>query len=163
MKRKQTEKELPAYADEIIRTEEYRRMKQYRHHIKGSVYDHSLKVAYLCDRHHRRFKMKTTRRELLRGALLHDYYLYDWHDIRGARRYLHGFVHAGRALENALARYPDLTPIEQDMILRHMFPLIPIPPKTAAGWLLCFYDKVATLSDYFGENKWKKRADDMQR
>ena len=53
--------------------------------------------------------------------------------------------------------------IEQDMILRHMFPLIPIPPKTAAGWLLCFYDKVAALSDYFGENKWKKRADDMQR
>lgn len=38
-----------------------------------------------------------------------------------------------------------------------MFPLTPIPPQTKAGWLLCFYDKVAAVSDYLSENKWKLR------
>jgi uncharacterized protein len=47
--------------------------------------------------------------------------------------------------------------MEEDMILRHMFPLTPVPPRTKAGWLLCLYDKIAALSDYFGENRWKKK------
>ena len=147
---------------DIVRSEDYRGMRQYRHHIKGSVYDHSLKAAYLCYRHHRRFRSKTELSQLLRGALLHDYYLYDWHDKSTSHRF-HGFTHPRRALKNALRRYPDLTGTEQDMILRHMFPLTPVPPRTAAGWLLCFYDKVAAVSDYFGENKWREKHPDEKR
>ena len=138
---------------DIIRSEEYDSMKNYRHHIKGSVYDHSVKVAYLRYRHHKRFGTKTDLEKFIRGALLHDYYLYDWHDRNPAHRF-HGFTHPKCALENALVRYPDLTGTERDMILHHMFPLTPAPPRTKAGWLLCFYDKAAALSDYFGENKW---------
>ena len=37
----------------------------------------------------------------------------------------------------------------------HMFSLTPMPPTTIAGWLICFYDKVAAISDRFGENKWE--------
>lgn len=148
-------KEFYGLIRDIIASEEYIGMKRYKHHVKGSVYDHSIKVAYLCYKHHKRFGTKTPLREFVRGALLHDYYLYDWHD---KEHKFHGFTHPRRALENALAKYPDLTHRERDMIRRHMFPLTPIPPRTKAGWLICFYDKVAAVSDYCGKNKWKCRA-----
>ena len=134
---------------EIVRSEEFRAMKSYRHHIKSNIFDHSVKVAYLCYRHHKRFHPKIPLRELVRGALLHDYYLYDWHDKRPSYRFVHGFVHPKKAFQNALSHYPDLTRAERDMIRRHMFPLTVIPPTTQAGWLICFYDKIAAISDYW--------------
>ena len=76
---------------------------------------------------------------------------------------MHGFKHPKRALKNAMDKYPDLTDNEKDMIGRHMFPLTILPPKTRAGWILCFYDKVAAVSDYLGENKWKEREKDIKK
>ncbi|MBE6658486.1 MAG: HD domain-containing protein [Ruminococcaceae bacterium] len=134
---------------DILQTEEFRNMKNYKHHIRGNLYDHSVKTAYLCYRHHRRFRLKSDIGEVVRGALLHDFYLYDLHD-KSTRRKFHWFRHPEKALQNALRKYPDLTPSQRDMIRRHMFPLTPIPPRTKAGWLICFYDKVAAVSDRFG-------------
>ena len=137
----------------IVGSEEFCRMRQYKHHLHGSTYDHSIKVAYLCYRYYQKHPGKVNLNELIRGALLHDYFLYDRHDksnrVNGLK---HGFTHPKRALENAVNAYPDLTETEQDMIRRHMFPLTPIPPRTRCGWLLCFYDKVAAVGDYCGKH-----------
>ncbi|MBQ8342355.1 MAG: HD family phosphohydrolase [Clostridia bacterium] len=142
---------------DIVKTDEFLQMKHYKHHVKGSVYDHSVKVAYLCYLHHKRFGTKIDLAEFVRGALLHDYYLYDWHDMAPGRR-LHLFTHPKAALKNATEHYPELTAVQRDMIRSHMFPITPHTlPKTKAGWLICFYDKVAAFSDYFGKNKWKMR------
>lgn len=150
------DKEFYRLIRDIVKSEAFRGTKKHKHHVKGSVYDHSLKVAYLCYRHHKRFRSKTDLSELVRGAMLHDYYLYDWHDKDPQHKY-HGFTHPRHALRNAAEHYPDLSPMQRDMIARHMFPLTPIPPKTRGGWIICFYDKVAAISDYLGKNKWKKR------
>lgn len=147
-------KEFISYIRDITRSEEFRKMKNYKHHINGSVYDHSVKVAYLCYKHHKRFGLKMDIKEFVRGALLHDYYLYNLHDKSTSRRF-HWFKHPGCALKNALKKYPALTDTQQDMIKHHMFPITPMPPSTKAGWILCFYDKVAAVSDCFGKNKWK--------
>ncbi len=145
-----------ALVGDILATPEFIRMKGYRHHICGTLYDHSLKVAYLCYRHHRLFGLRTDLRELLRGALLHDYYLYDLHGD-GRPHPLHWWRHAGRALKNATARYPELTARQRDMIAHHMFPVTPVPPLTAAGWLVCLYDKVAAVDDRFGGRCRRRR------
>ena len=150
------EREFFALTRDMRRSHQFRAMRKYRHHVKGSVYDHTLKAAYLCYRHHKRFGGKIPLDEFVRGAMLHDYYLYDWHDRLSGHR-LHCFTHPRTALHNALTDYPTLTAAQQDMILRHMFPLIPSPPRTAAGWLLCLYDKIAAISDYLGKNRWKLR------
>ncbi len=65
---------------EVVRTPEFAAMKQTNHHIRSNLYDHSLKVAFLCYLHHKRHRMSGDVTELVRGALLHDYYLYDPHD-----------------------------------------------------------------------------------
>ena len=145
-------KEFQNLIQKIISSKEYQTMKHHRHHVKSNTFDHSVKVAYLCFRHHKRFHMKMDLEELIRGALLHDYYLYDWHDKAPSHRF-HGFTHPKRALSNALRKYPNLTRTERDMIRRHMFPLTLIPPKTKGGWLICLYDKIAAISDYLGKEQ----------
>lgn len=43
---------------DIIRTDVFRKMKSYKHHVNGNLFLHSLKVAYLCYMHHKQKKMK---------------------------------------------------------------------------------------------------------
>lgn len=148
------EKEFIVLIRKIVRSKEFCKMKHYKHHVKGTLYDHSVKVAYLCYKHHKRFRMKIDVKEFVIGALLHDYYLYDLHGD-GVPHKLHWFQHAGCALRNALNKYPSLTATQQDMIKRHMFPITPKPPSTKEGWILCFYDKVAAVSDRFGKKRKK--------
>lgn len=147
-------KEFVSFARDILHSKEFQKMKTYRHHVKGTLYDHSIKVAYLCYRHHKRFGSQNELKELVRGALLHDYYLYDLHDGTRSHRF-HWFRHPGCALQQALAHYPSLTHTQQDMIKHHMFPLTVVPPTTQGGWLVCFYDKIAAISDRFGRKTRK--------
>jgi len=143
------EKEFISIIKAIALTPEFRKMKAYKHHIKGNLYEHCLKVAYLCYKHHKKHTLKIDITEFVQAALLHDYYLYDLHGD-GQRHTFHWFKHPKTALENALKKYPNLTKIQKDMIKNHMFPLTLIPPSTKEGWIICFYDKIAAINDRFG-------------
>ena len=89
--------------------------------------------------------MEHSRRDLVRGALLHDYFLYDWHDKyhRDIKR-LHGFYHPGIALRNAMKEY-ELTKREQDIIKKHMWPLTVIPPLCREAWIVTMADKYCSM------------------
>lgn len=158
MKRKTEEiqllKEFVSIVRDILHLDEFKRMKKYRHHVKGSLYDHSVKVAFLCFKHHKKFGLKTDIVDFVRGAMLHDFYLYDLHGENSSHKF-HWFRHPNAALKNAMEKFSPLTYTQRDMIKHHMFPLTPVPPTTKAGWLVCFYDKIAAISDRFGENKWE--------
>ena len=54
---------------DIITTEEFCKMKGYKHHLHGSTYDHSIRVAYLCYQHYKKAKSNVNIKELIRGAL----------------------------------------------------------------------------------------------
>lgn len=82
---------------------------------------------------------------LIKGALLHDYFLYDWHNKEQSPG-LHGFKHPYIALKNAEEDY-DLNDIEKNIILRHMFPLVPIPPRCKEAWIVCVADKYCALGE----------------
>lgn len=142
----------------IIDSEEFKTMANHRHHIQVSTYEHCLKVAYLCYRYHIKHNSKVNIKELVRAALLHDYFLYDRIDkttVKPKNRFVHVFCHPSIALNNATAQYR-LSIQEQDAIRKHMFPIVPIPPTSKCGWLVCFYDKVAAVGDYFNREKWKQ-------
>lgn len=85
------------------------------------------------------------RASLLRGALLHDYFLYDWHDPDPSHR-LHGFRHPFFALARAEEDF-ELTPRERNIIVRHMFPLVPVPPTCREAWIVCLADKWCALRE----------------
>jgi len=50
------------------------------------------------------------------------------------------------AWENARRDY-DLGPTEEDIIRHHMFPVVPIPPRTAEGWIVTAADKACALTE----------------
>jgi uncharacterized protein len=110
-----------AIASPLINQAEYQSMKNYRAHGQVSVYDHSLFVAERAYLYAKKRHLDLDYTSLVRGALLHDYYLYDWHKKHKGHR-LHGFCHPAWALHNALLAY-DLNPTERDIIRNHMFPL----------------------------------------
>lgn len=63
--------------------DEQGRMKytqRYMQHSDISVYKHCISVAYTSVELAERFSLNVNRKELIRGALLHDYFLYDWHE-----------------------------------------------------------------------------------
>jgi uncharacterized protein len=89
---------------------------------------------------------------LLRGALLHDYFLYDWHTPDASHR-LHGFHHPKKALENAQNDLR-LTQKEADIIAHHMFPLTPKPPRCREAVAVCLVDKGCSLYETLFRNTY---------
>ena len=92
-----------------------------------------------------RVGLRVDRASLLRGALLHDYFLYDWHDPQNGHR-LHGFSHPYMACRNAEVDF-DLTPCERNIIRHHMFPFVPVPPTCREAWIVCMADKWCALRE----------------
>lgn len=130
-----------------------RRMDAITQHGDTSCLMHTFAVAYYSMRLAEKLHIKINERELLRGALLHDYFLYDWHDTKGHR--LHGFTHPGAALKNAERDF-NLSSRERDIIRKHMFPLTPKPPATRESWLVCCVDKWCSLCETFSrENSYR--------
>ena len=118
-------------------------------HGSVTVYDHvcavaraSLAVADALSR----VGVRVARDELLRGALLHDYFLYDWHEKEAWHRF-HGLRHPFFARANAEQDFPDLTARERNIIERHMFPLVVLPPTCREAWIVCLADKAVALRE----------------
>ena len=108
----------------------------YQHGVV-TTFAHSIRVAclsvWLADRLH--LWNRVDLRSLIRAALLHDYFLYDWHDWDNGTHRLHGFAHGETAMRNAIRDFK-LNQIERDSIEHHMFPLTPYPSKYIEGYLV---------------------------
>lgn len=130
---------------EILESENMLREKQFKQHGNISVYSHSKRVAVMSLLLADLLCIRVNRRAMLRGALLHDYFLYDWHDKDPSHR-LHGFSHADTALKNA-SRDFELDEIEKDVIRSHMFPLNLRPPKYRESIMVCVADKISALDE----------------
>ncbi len=127
---------------EVCRQSRILQSVHYIQHGSTSVFRHSVAVAYVSFWIVRSLRLAVEARTLIRGALLHDYFLYDWHEKDDSHKW-HGFYHAGKALRNAMEDF-ELNEVEQDMIRRHMFPLNPVPPRHVESWVLCIADKICS-------------------
>lgn len=114
-------------------------------HGDTSVLEHSVAVTAHCAVIARTLRIPVDERALMRGALLHDYFLYDWHVPDPSHR-LHGFTHPGCACENAVRDF-GIGPVEQSMVRHHMFPLTPAPPNCREGVILCIADKIVATRE----------------
>jgi uncharacterized protein len=124
---------------DIIDNPEYQKLKEIKHHDKD-IYSHNLKVAWVSYLTAKKLKLHV--KEMVRGALLHDFFLYDWR-VKGAKdEFLpHGFTHPFVARKNSERVFGHLTPIEMDIIIKHMWPLTIVPPRYPESFLVSFIDK----------------------
>ena len=153
MRKKQIgDEKLMRYANDILNSEGMQYGKTNKHHGEVSVYSHSVDVALISIKIAEKLHIKVDEKSLVRGALLHDYYLYDWHEPSDDHK-LHGFSHARTALINASNDFI-LNDIEKDIIEKHMFPLNLPLPRYRESILVCVADKISATKDYSRQMGW---------
>lgn len=130
---------------DILEHPAFQSMDQYIQHGGTTCLEHCLRVSYMSYLICRRKGLHFC--EAARGGLLHDLFLYDWHvHGRETGEHFHGFTHPRTALENA-EKYFSLTERERNLILRHMWPLTPLPPKYREGYVVIYADKLCSLEE----------------
>ena len=147
--------ELKKYAEDILNSANFQRTKEHIQHGNMTVNEHCINVAKTSLMIKKKLHITCNQRDLVRDALLHDYFLYDWHkkDLKNPHK-LHGFYHPGRALRNAKKEYV-LTKRQEDIIKKHMWPLTVVPPMCREAWIVTAADKYCSLMETFRLHKGK--------
>ena len=121
-------RELWKYAGDILDSSNFINTRNHIQHGNMSVNEHCISVAMTSLTIKDKLHIKCNKKDLIRGALLHDYFLYDWHEKNVNEPHgLHGFYHPGIALRNAKREYK-ITRIQEEIIKKHMWPLTVVPP-----------------------------------
>lgn len=148
---------LRRYGKDLLEDSRFAVLKTFIQHGNVTVYEHCIHVALCAIRINKWLGVKCRPRDLIRGALLHDYFLYDWHkgdDPKNIHPKLHGFYHPGIALNNATKDF-HLSEREKDIIKKHMWPLTFFPPRCREAWVVCMADKYASTLETLKLKKGK--------
>lgn len=129
-------------------------LKQHVQHMKGSRYAHCYEVAYYTYVLSKRLGLDYI--SATRGAMLHDFYFYDWRNkgVEGQKRF-HAYRHPRIALHNAIENF-ELNEVEKDIILKHMWPLTIRLPRFSESYIVTLVDKYCATKEFFRFLKHKK-------
>jgi len=147
------ETEFTNIARPLLERLEVAKLSQCEHHRGKTRLEHVKEVAYLSFLWSKRLSLESE--EIVRGALLHDLFYYDWL-YEGPR--LHGFRHHNIALKNA-RKITRLTEKEEDIIKKHMWPLTIVPPRYMESFVVSLVDTYCSTRDYLSVNKHSKSAE----
>jgi uncharacterized protein len=137
------------YARDIMDHELFLRGKHIFSHGAVSIYEHSVAVARYAfgiaekqARKHPALDMRC----VVRAALLHDFFLYEWH-IPGLRYVLHGWAHPAIAARKAREVF-GIGDKEYSCIRTHMWPwTFWRLPRCREGWIISLADKIVALRE----------------
>lgn len=134
---------LSAVCD-IVAIDEYQQLKNFTHHYYTTRYQHCLNVAWYSYLMAKKAHLDAI--SCARGAMLHDFYLYDTHiDKKYSKKHMQ--THPKIALQNA-QKYFSLNPIEIDCIVHHMWPRVKSRPVTKEGYIVTIADKYAASLEF---------------
>ena len=122
----------------ILEIEEFRKLNNIRHHGITRL-DHSLRVAYYSYLVTKFLRLNYY--EVTQAALLHDFFL---DEVDDENMIIKLIKHPNIALSNT-KKYFDLTPMQEDIIKKHMFPVTIIPPLYLESWIVDIVDDIAAI------------------
>jgi len=152
--RKPQEEEYYKIVNDILANPEFLKLENYYHH-NSSIFEHAKMVSYIAYRICKLLKLDYV--SGARGGLLHDFFLYDWrtHDEPDLHKEKnHGLEHPGIALSNSMKHF-QLSKIEKDIIIKHMWPLTIAPPRYYESFIVSFVDKYVASVEFIDEYKRK--------
>ncbi|MCR5349167.1 MAG: HD family phosphohydrolase [Bacilli bacterium] len=142
---------LIQYGSEITQDPRFLALKDRVHHYNSNLYDHCVAVTLCALEVAKDLQIKVDPGSLVRGCLLHDYFLYDCH-AKG-HPWFHMTRHGMMAAQNAMRDF-GINPVEADMIANHMWPLHPFRfPLCIEGWILTLADKKVSVKERFTKKK----------
>ncbi|MBQ5330147.1 MAG: HD domain-containing protein [Oscillospiraceae bacterium] len=138
--------EYLSYVNDLLASPVVQKMDTFTQHGTTTTLDHCLNVSFYnflaCK------MLGLNARAGARGGLLHDLFLYDWHERPvGKGGLTHSIFHPRVALENAKKHF-ELTKLEQEIILKHMFPYtLDGMPKSKEAFVISLIDKYCCLME----------------
>ena len=140
------QRRFDALASPYLRDERVRDMRRFIQHGNTTTYAHCVRVARESYALATRLNLQLDYDNLVAGALLHDFYRYDWHDRSTSKPY-HATRHPLYAAENAVELL-EVNPEVRAIIETHMWPLPPNRiPRSREAWLVCAVDKAVSLQE----------------
>ena len=140
------DKEFDLIIKDIEQNQTVQMMKNYRQHYETSCYEHCKNVAFFSYRICQ--KLNWDYKAVARAGMLHDLFLYDWRTRVDGRKGLHAFTHPRTAFENAKGIF-ELSKKEEDIILKHMWPLTIKLPRFKESYVVTFVDKYCAVYESF--------------
>ena len=129
-----------------------RSMAAYTQHGVVDTFTHCRNVAALSWFIAKRLNLKVDERVLVTGAMLHDFYLYDWHGA-GWR---HSYMHPEAARRTAVEHF-HVDKATQDVIASHMWPINPLRiPSSTEAWIVTIADKLVSTHETLFQRKEAK-------
>ena len=131
---------------DIAENETVLQMKNYKHHMNKTCYEHCIDVSYYSYIISKKFGLDY--KESARAGMLHDLFLYNWKGNRIRENgKLHGFSHPKVALKNASELF-ELSKLEKDIILKHMWPITLAFPRYSESYIVSLVDKFCAIKEY---------------
>lgn len=138
---------------DLLESEIVQQMKKYPHHCETTCYQHCVNVAYYNYKICKQLNLDAV--SAARAGILHDLFLYDWRThAKETGKYFHALTHPKTALKNA-KKYFELNELEEEIILKHMWPVTFIPPKKREAFIITLTDKYCgffEIADFFAKH-----------
>ncbi|KRM57143.1 HD domain-containing protein [Secundilactobacillus malefermentans] len=140
---------------DLLETSAVQKLANYTQHHHSTRLEHSLSVSYDSYVIAKRLNLNT--RAVARAGLLHDLFYYDWRTTKfnlGS----HAFIHPRVALRNA-EKITELSPMEKDIILKHMWGATLATPKYKESMIVSLVDDYEAVNEFFSplRTKWQHR------
>ena len=122
-----------------------------KQHRTSTTYTHVVNVAILSYIINKQFNLDQNIEDLIAGAYLHDYFLYDWRDkAKRIDKFKHGFKHPDIAMDNATKDFKINNKV-RNIIYQHMWPYtITKIPKYREQFIVQLADKICAIEEIFG-------------
>lgn len=141
----------------FLHDEKILKMQEIPLHRGSDCYLHSFKVAKKAIKYAEKSRKKDLNFHIiLLGAILHDYYLYDWRSDRSKKK-KHGHNHPQIASENAFRDF-NISKEVRKIIESHMWPInIREYPSSREAKIVSICDKAVTIKEASTTKKQKEK------
>ena len=139
---------------DLMATDMVKKLANYTQHHHSTRLEHSIAVSF--DSYKIAKRRGLDYRAVARAGLLHDLFFYDWRTTKfdlGS----HAFIHPRVALRNA-ERITQLSPMEKDIILKHMWGLTLARPKYEESVIVSLVDDYEAVHEFVSPLKSKLEA-----
>lgn len=126
---------------DILYHNKFEQIKDIRHHGLNR-YDHSVRVSY--------YSYKVTKllrlnyKKTARAGLLHDFFLEENENEKVKNKLNNWINHPKKAIKNS-KKYFNVSDIEEDIIISHMFPIALRAPRYLESWIVVLIDDFVSI------------------